>query len=128
MNTAYKHLDSKLRIASLSITQWCGVVAGASLAIGWGVFLHPLSGTLNTIVAVYIGGVPAIFAWLCSEAQIDLPMRITAFLRWKRHEDRYLPGVGATQTAYVVLAPELPHPQPARELDPATSNLEALWQ
>jgi hypothetical protein len=128
MNVAYKHLDSKLRIASLSITQWCGVFAGIALAVLWGWTLHPFSGTLNTVIAVYIGGIPAVLTWLSVEAEFDLMLRARAFVRWRRGGDLYLPGAGYTAQGYVIEARRTTKVQPGRDAQPALPNVEALWE
>jgi hypothetical protein len=128
MNKAYKHLDAKLRIASLSLMQWCGVVIGVGLAIVWGAYLHPLSGMLNTVIAVYLGGIPAVAAWMCAMSEIDLPMRVRALIRWRRGEDLYVPGASEALVAYTLYEPVALPAAEATAIAPASPSLEALWE
>jgi hypothetical protein len=128
MNSAYKHLDAKLRIASLSVTEWCGVITGVALAIAWGAYIHPLSGMPNTVIAVYIGGVPAVLAWMSAQAEINLLMRARALVRWRRGEDRYLPGAAMDAPGYTVCARDSESRSVALQIASESPSLEALWQ
>jgi hypothetical protein len=104
VNAAYKHLDAKLRIVSLTLAQWCAVVCGFALAVGWGEYIHPLSGTLNTVTAVYLGGIPVLVAWAASEGEVSLGLHLRALVRWRRGGDRYVPGPSQHVHGYVVAA------------------------
>ena len=129
MNPAYKHLDAKLRFAGLTLGQWAAVLISLTVAVGWGEFLHPLSGMLNTMTAVYIGGLPGGAAWFMSEAEVDVLMRVRAFARWRRGEDRFLPGSSERAHGYVLNEQSAGRVRSEgfdREF--ATASMGALWQ
>jgi hypothetical protein len=129
MNPAYKHLDAKLRFAGLTLGQWAGVIVSLGSAIAWGEVLHPLSGTLNTVSAVYIGGIPGVAAWVMAEAEIDVLMRVRALARWRRGEDRYLPGASEEIGGYALRERVSRHAvgEPFDERQSGAS-LGALWE
>lgn len=125
MNTAYKHLDTKLRIASLTVTQWSALVVGVGVAILWGFYLSPLGTYLTIGTAVYAGAVPASFALMSTFYEIDLGTVVVSALRWTRLNGRFLPGPGEQAEGYVVR-----HDDPdATNTAAAVSGLDlsALW-
>ena len=129
MNAAYKHLDSKLKIASLTVAQWCGVIGGVVLAVAWGSMLHPFSGMFNTVLAMYIGGVPALLTWLSVESEIDVILRARAFARWRRGAQVYLPGAGQALPGYVLEAVRsASEDADGLEARPSRPTLETLWE
>ena len=129
MNVAYKHLDTKLRIADMTIGQWMGVGLGLAVAIGWGFYLQPpLGPTLTAVTAVYLGALPAGAALLASMSEFDLLLMVRSAIRWRRHEGRFIPGPGNPVSGYVLRDPEPEETagktrERAPELDPAS-----LWE
>lgn len=129
MNTAYKHLDTKLRIAELTIGQWICVALGTGIAIGWGFYVRPPVGTtLTAISAVYMGSLPAGAALLASWSEFDLWLLVRSAIRWRRLEGRFVPGPGSAAQGYLLLNDPTAYaaarsPRRAPELD-----LASLWE
>jgi hypothetical protein len=124
VNSAYKHLETRLRIGELTLGQWAGIVAGLAVAIAWGMYLSPFPSYVSLFTSVYIGGLPAMAAWLASQADFDLWQHLAAAARWRRRSHVFLAGAGSTATGYVVV------PAPARAAATAATpdlDLEALW-
>lgn len=127
MNTAYKHLDAKLRIAELSIGQWISVLLGIGIAIAWGLYLSPL-GTYPTLVtAIYLGAMPAGAALVATTSELDVWLLIRSAIRWRRLEGRFVSGPGSAR-GYVVHEDAEPDTgsngrPPVKEID-----LTALWE
>jgi hypothetical protein len=105
VNAAYKHLETRLKIAELTLGQWLGVAAGVGLAMLWGFYLSPFGLYVTLFVAVYLAGVPALTAWLASESEFDLWLRVRAMWRWRKGADRYVPGPGPEPHGYVLSVP-----------------------
>jgi hypothetical protein len=129
MNVAYKHLDSKLRIAELTVTQWVGVLLGVGIAALWGLVLSPFGDYVTLLTAVYLGALPAGAAVLAGYTEFDLWLLVRSAVRWRRLEGRFAPGSGRGTRGYVLreedddeggAAQALPRP---RELD-----LQSLWE
>lgn len=124
MNSAYKHLETKLKLGELTLGQWAGIVAGLAAAIGWGMYLSPFNAYVSLFTAVYLGGIPVMAAWVASQADFDLWQHLAAAARWRRRSHVFVPGAGLTATGYAVAA------SPARAASEAASpdlDLEALW-
>lgn len=124
MNTAYKHLETRLRIGELTLGQWAGIIAGLVAAIGWGMYLSPFGPYVSLFSAVYIGGIPVMAAWVASQADFDLWQHLAAAARFRRRSHVFLPGAGSSATGYAVVA------APARAASNAAApdlDLEALW-
>lgn len=125
MNAAYKHLETRLRIAELTLSQWAAVLGGIALAILWGGFLSPFSKYLTLFTSIYLGGIPTVLALIASQTEFNIFVRLRAMARWRRGADRYEAGAGEAH-GYVIV----PDPAAARsrvgervpELDYA-----ALW-
>jgi hypothetical protein len=127
MNTAYKHLDSKLRIADLTLGQWIGVIVGVGVGVVWGVYLSPLGTYLTLASSVYLGAIPAAAALLASMSEFHLWLLLRSAVGWHRLDGRFASGPGGSARGYVVSEePEADGMHagrpPVRELDPA-----ALW-
>ena len=97
MNIAYKHLDTKLRIAELTIGQWLGVLVGIALGLVWGVYLSPFGIYLTLFSAIYLGGIPVGAMFLASVTEFDLWLLLRSAMRWRRREGRFVPGPGALE-------------------------------
>jgi hypothetical protein len=129
VNSAYKHLDAKLRIAELTIGQWLCVALGGAIAVGWGFYLRPpLGPTLTAVTAVYLGALPAGAALLASFSEFDLFLLVRSAIRWRRREGRFTPGPGSSIHGYLLHtedqdAPRRPQHRPAPDLD-----LTTLWE
>jgi hypothetical protein len=129
VNVAYKHLDTKLRIAELTVGQWGGVLLGVGIAALWGLLLSPFGDYLTLISAVYLGALPAGAALLAGYTEFDLWLLVRSAVRWRRLEGRFAPGSGGGSRGYVLregdddergAAQARPRP---RELD-----LQSLWE
>jgi hypothetical protein len=104
MNTAYKHLETKLKIAEMTLMQWGGIVLGVGIALGWGSYLSPFGTYVTLFSAVYVGGIPVMFSFLASQSDFDLWLHLRCMVRWHRAAERYVPGPGATARGYALLA------------------------
>jgi hypothetical protein len=102
MNVAYKHLDTKLRIAELTVGQWVGVLAGVAIAIVWATKLSPFGGYATLVSAIYLGAVPAGAVVLAGYTEFDLWLLVRSAIRWRRAEGRYAPGAGEAAHGYVL--------------------------
>ena len=127
MNVAYKHLESRLRIAELTIGQWAGVLCGVMLAVGWGMYVSPLGAYPTLISAIYLAALPAGAALLAGLGDFDLWLHVRALVAHRRRPGRYEPGPGGAARGYLVAA------QPADETAavsgaPVDLDLEELWR
>jgi hypothetical protein len=125
MNPAYKHLDSKLRIADLSMGQWFGLVLGLSVALLWGFQLSPLGAYLTIGTSVYLGAIPAGAAILAGYYEVNLGVVVRSALTWTHLDGRFVPGAGPPSPGYAV-SPG----RGARDSDLLQSTLDpaALWE
>jgi hypothetical protein len=126
MNSAYKHLDAKLKLAELTLGQWCGVTIGVGVAIIWGFYLSPFGMYLTAGSAVYLGAIPAGFALMSTFYEIDLWVVIRSAVGWARLDGVFAPGAGQPTPGYLVRDV----PADADRLDgrgPAL-DLAALWE
>jgi hypothetical protein len=128
MNVAYKHLDSKLRIADLTVGQWLGVIAGLGIAFVWGFYLSPFGMYVTLMSAIYVGGIPIGATLLASVGEFDLWLLVRSAVRWRREDGRFIPGPGGSSRGYSIR--EDPHEMNAAgarrqlaDLDPAS-----LWE
>jgi hypothetical protein len=128
MNVAYKHLDTRLRIADLTIGQWLGVVGGAVLALVWGLFLSPFGMYPTLVSAIYVGAVPAGATFLASVTEFDLWLLIRSAIRWRRREGRFLPGPGRGARGYALRADSLEDGMRAARHSAADLDLASLWE
>jgi hypothetical protein len=102
VNTAYKHLDSKLRIAELTLWQWVGVIGGLALGIAWGLYISPLGSTLTMVSSVYMAALPAAAALFARLTEFDPWLVIRSALAWRRLEGQFVAGPGQSANGYVV--------------------------
>jgi len=126
-NSAYKHLDTKLKIADMTIMQWVGVILGVTIGLAWGLYLSPLGDYLTLFTAIYLGGVPVMLAFLSSQTDFDLWLRVRSFVAWRRGEDRFVPGgIGEEAPGYTIMPPP---GDPRAGAGKAASELDvaALW-
>ncbi len=124
MNTAYKHLETRLRIGELTLGQWAGIVLGVAIGVTWGMYASPFGPYVSLFSAIYVGGVPAMAAWVASQTEFDLWQHLVAAVRWRRGSHIFLPGAGPATAGYVVV------PAPARAASTAVApdlDVEALW-
>jgi hypothetical protein len=126
MNSAYKHLETRLRIAELTLGQWLGVAGGVGIAVLWGLYISPFGAMLTLFSAVYIGGIPALVSWLASEAEFDLWLRARSMWRWRKGADRYVPGPGPEPHGYILTQPRADPAQTPNGIV-ADLDLAALW-
>jgi hypothetical protein len=128
MNLAYKHLDSRLRIAELSIPQWIAVLAGVGVAVIWGMYVSPFGPSLTLVSAIYLGALPAGAAILASSTEFDLWLLVRSALAWRRADGRYARGAGDGAHGYALRenADELALRQ--RRRNAIELDLESLWK
>lgn len=126
MHLAYKHLDSRLRIAELTVGQWTGVVLGLVLALAWGFYLCPFGGYVAMGTAIYLGGIPIAAVFLASQTEFNLGLLLRSAVAWRRTDGRYAPGPGDEHPGYQITEP--PATRSARGPLPTVDfDLEALW-
>jgi hypothetical protein len=128
MNSAYKHLEAKLRIGELTIGQWAGLFVGAMTALLWGMYGSPFGTTMTIFTSCYLGGLPATLIFLATLSDFDLWLLVRSAVRWRREEGRYLAGPGPAPHGYRVS----PEPVDERRLQSgeqiADLDLAALWE
>jgi len=100
VNTAFKHLEAKLRFGELSVGQWAGVLAGVLFGLVFAQYLSPVRGLWGAVIGVYLGAVPASAAFFASLSEFDLWGLLGAAARWRRNPGRYLPGPGTRAHGY----------------------------
>jgi hypothetical protein len=127
MNVAYKHLDSKLRIAELSIGQWIGVLSGLAIAVAWGFYLSPFGATLTLVTSIYAVALPGAAVLFASLTEFDPWLLIRSVIAWRRLDGRFAAGPGGSAHGYSVLRDES-----GQEGEDARQGLEeldlsALW-
>jgi hypothetical protein len=126
VNTSFKHLDSKLRVADLTIRQWVGIFVGVMLALAYADLLHPFGTMMNLMTATYIAGIPIAIAIVAGFSEFDAWLVMRSAWSWRSNDGRYLPGPGNPTDGYHVHDPldglYDPDHEPLRELDPA-----GLW-
>ena len=102
MNVSYKHLDSKLRIADLTIGQWLSVAVGVMLASIWGLYISPFGATITLTSAMYLAALPCGAAFLAGATEIDPFLLIRSAIAWRRLRGHFAPGAGGSARGYVV--------------------------
>ena len=129
MNVAYKHLDTKLRIAELTVGQWVGVLGGLAIAILWATKLSPFGGYATLISAIYLGAVPAGAVVLAGYTEFDLWLLVRSALGWRRLDGRFAPGAGEAVRGYVLRDEEDDERGPAAAARPRVTELDlkSLW-
>jgi hypothetical protein len=126
MNIAYKHLDSKLKIADLTIGQWMAALAGLVLASVWGFSVSPFGSYLTLASAIYLGAIPVGAALLASYAEFDLWLLVRAAISWRRLEGQFLPGPGGSASGYVI-GEQDEDPKRAPRGEAFQLDMGALW-
>jgi hypothetical protein len=129
MNVAYKHLESKLRLAfDLTIGQWGGIIISVLLGLGWAFYVSPFGGYVTMFTTVYLAGIPAGAVFLLSAANFNVWLHIKALSRHRRSIGRYVPGPGASASGYAI-EPDAREELTGRELDDVPEmDLAELWQ
>jgi hypothetical protein len=127
MTVAYKHLDTKLRVAQLTIGQWVSVVAGIGLGMFWGTSLSPFGTYVTFMSSVYLGALPVGAAFLASVSEFDLALIVRSLVAWRRRDGRYVPGAGQSARGYVLR--EKPDARAEGRKDQAPElDLASLWE
>jgi len=125
VNTAYKHLEAKLRFGDLTVGQWAGVLGGVLFALAFAQYLSPVSGMWGVVLGVYLGAIPASAAFLASLSDFDLAGLIAAAIRRHHRPGRHLPGGGTAAQGYVLMPVAGGNfVDRASDTEP---DLEALW-
>lgn len=128
MNTAYKHLDSKLRIGDLTVVQWISVILGIGIAVVWGMYVSPFGTYVTLVMSIYIGALPAAAALVASMSELDVWLMARSAIRWRRLDGRFASGPGRSARGYVV-GEEADEPATARRPERARElDLSALWE
>lgn len=127
MNTAYKHLDSKLKIAELTVGQWVGVLLGLGIAITWGFYVSPFGTTLTVITAVYAVALPTAAALFATMTDFDLALLLRSAIAWRRRQGRFTAGPGSSARGYVVSEDEGDRASERRGPQLEELDLSALW-
>lgn len=104
MNPAFRHLEAKLRIGDLTIRQWLSILLGVMLALLYADLIHPFGLMLTLASGVYIGGIPVAMAIVSGSSEFDAWLVLRSAVRWRRSDDRFLPGAGEPTTGYQVRA------------------------
>lgn len=128
MNSAYKHLEAKLRVGEFTIGQWLGLFVGAVTAIVWGMYLSPFGTSVTIFSSCYIGGLPAAAIFLATMSEVDMTVLVRAAVRWRREEGRYLAGPGPATSGYVVRADARERARDESDGQLADLDLAALWE
>ena len=125
MHTAPAHLESKLRFWDFTVAQIAAAFAGIMLGFIWARFISPLHGMLGAMSGAYIAALPVIPVFVASQTEFDLAGLIASALRWRRLEDRYVPGPGQSATGYVLSVGRADVDSSGGGLD---LDLQALWE
>ena len=125
MNSAYKHLDSKLKIADLTLGQWFGVMVGVAIAILWGFYVSPFGSYLTLGSAVYIGAIPAGIALMSTFYEVDVAVVARSAITWSRLDGQFMPGPGSDARGYIVRDDR---PGEDATTSMSTLDLAALWE
>jgi hypothetical protein len=128
MNSAYKHLEAKLRVGEFTLGQWLGLFVGAITALTWGFYVSPFGAYVTLFSACYIGGLPAAAIFLAAMSEVDIVLIARSAVRWRREEGRFLAGPGPATSGYVVrgeTAAERSHRDDGQLAD---LDLQALWE
>jgi hypothetical protein len=126
-NVTYKHLEGKTVVGAFSLGQWAQLLAGAVLALVFGIYLSPLPAGATIFIACLLPGLPLAASYGAMGLEFSLSQGTRAAWRCWRQPGRYLPGPGRHAAGYLVV------PDPARAptgADPGvgpTRELEALW-
>lgn len=128
MNTAYKHLDSQLRIAELTIGQWVGVLIGMGIGLAWALYISPFGDLLTISSAIYIAALPIGAAVSASFTEFDPWLLLRAAITWRRLEGRFVPGPGESPIGYVLTAD--PYERPVHDAGEGLAELDlaSLWE
>ncbi len=126
MNSAYKHLDARLRLAGLALGQWVAVGVGVILAIVWGKYLSPFSHTLTFFTSFYMAGLPVTLALVANQSDFDVWIYARSWWRWRAGHDRYPAGPGPARDGYVLDPPPEPDPGRAQQRPPIL-DFQELW-
>jgi hypothetical protein len=126
MNAAYKHLDTKLKIADLTLGQWMGIMLGFAVAVVWTMYVSPFGTYMTLGIGVYLGAIPAGLALLTTFYEVDLPIVVRSAVSWSRMNGRFVPGPGPDGDGYLVTLAAVDE----RDGDLAFANLDpaALWE
>lgn len=124
MNLAYKHLESKLKIADMTLGQIAGAFLGLVAGGVWAMYVSPFGVYVTLFTAVYIAGVPVGAAFVASVSDFDLWLYVRSALGYRRGDLRFQPGPGESAVGYVVLVDD------GRDTTSSTTpdlDLETLW-
>ena len=126
MNTAFKHLEAKLRFGELTVGQWTAVLGGLLFGLLFAQYLSPVGGVWGLVAGIYLGAIPASAAFFASLSEFDLGGLLAAAIRGHRQPARYLPGGGHGARGYRLVT-DGDHISSATGRDLGQLDLDALW-
>jgi hypothetical protein len=126
-NPTYKHLDAKMRLGGLRLSQWLQLVVAVGFAALFGVYLSPLPLGPTITLSVFVAGLPVAVSFAAMGLEFSVSGFLRALWRFGRSPRRYLPGGGAAGVGYVVVAEQRePDFDPAVDVTP-TSRIAEIW-
>jgi hypothetical protein len=128
MNVAYKHLDTKLRVAELTVGQWITVAVGMAIGLAWGLYLSPLGPSLTLMTSVYLVVLPVAATLFANLTEFDPWLLLRSAVAWRRREGRFAPGPGDGLRGYTVREDEQADRTVSQRSEPPEMEIEALWE
>jgi hypothetical protein len=104
VNPTYKHLEARLRVSGLALSQWAQLAGAALSAIVFGVYLSPLPVVPTIWLSVFVAGLPVAVSYGAMGLDFSVADFAAAAWRWRRSPRRYLAGAGTAAVGYLVLA------------------------
>ena len=127
VNPTYKHLDAKMRLGGLRLSQWLQLVVAVGFAVVFGIYLSPLPPGPTITLSIFVAGLPVAVSFAAQGLEFSVSGFLRALWRFGRSPRRYLPGGGQTAAGYVVVAEERePVFAPSIDATP-TSRIAELW-
>jgi len=108
-NPTYKHLESKLRLGPLSLSQWSQVLASAVLGLVFAVYISPFGPMITIFVSLVGAGLPAACAYGAMDLEFSIGELARAGARFYRSPRQFMPGPGRSPaTGYRIQIPPAP--------------------
>jgi hypothetical protein len=128
VNPAYKHLETRLRLGELTLTQWAGILGGVFLAIGWGMYISPFGSYVSLFTAIYLGGIPVLLTFTSTQVEFNLWLYLRSLVAWRRDTDRYVPGAGEVPVHGYRLTEDADEAERRASKEIPELDFEALWE
>jgi hypothetical protein len=127
VNPTYKHLDAKMRLGGLRLSQWLQLIVAGGCAVVFGIYLSPLPAGPTITLSLFVAGLPVAVSFAAQGLEFSVSSFLRALWRFGRSPRRYLPGGGQTAAGYVVVAEERePAFEPGIDATPS-SRIAELW-